>query len=369
MTMDASPSLLGDPVITQTPGKVILMGEHAAVYGQPALIAAIDLWMTVQVSPSDDGSISLHLGNLDHHETVSWDEVKAYAKKARKQWHAYIHAAHENTFSSILGRDPANLVKIAMGEALLHRNLPADAGCMISIFSEQPIGAGVGSSAALAVGLLNALHEYYGLPLENDSLFNLALNVERRQHGTPSGIDPVTVLRGGVVWAEPDDSGALGFRNVEIASPALSRIQLFHTGLPNESTGDVVDAVRKRRQTSPSTVNALLERMGRLTRQLYRLLQDETQAGPMVECIRAYQACLEDLGVVPAEVRRVVREIEAAGGAAKISGAGTLTGSGAGSLLVYHPEREPEELAEPLQSFEKYHVTLGAAGTRRVASV
>src|SRR5579863_4365513 len=54
--------------------------------------------------------------------------------------------------------------------------------------------------------------------------------------------------------------------------------------------------------------------------------------------IREHQACLEALGVVPAPVRALVRQIEAAGGAAKVSGAGSLAGPGAGSLLVYHED-------------------------------
>ena len=69
----------------------------------------------------------------------------------------------------------------------------------------------------------------------------------------------------------------------------------------------------------------------------------------MRESVRSYQSCLENLGVVPTAVRQLVRRIEAGGSAAKISGAGSLAGPGAGSLLVLGPEiphrRETQTLA------------------------
>jgi hypothetical protein len=56
-------------------------------------------------------------------------------------------------------------------------------------------------------------------------------------------------------------------------------------------------------------------------------------AGALRECAQG----LEALGVVPAPVRSLCREVEAAGGAAKVSGAGSGSGEAAGVLLVYHP--------------------------------
>ena len=81
--------------------------------------------------------------------------------------------------------------------------------------------------------------------------------------------------------------------------------------------------------------------------------------------IREAEECLEELGVVPAGVRSLVRRIEAAGGAAKISGAGALSaGRSAGSLLVYHPELESLSGWSLLRPFPFYAVRLGAPGLR-----
>ena len=78
---------------------------------------------------------------------------------------------------------------------------------------------------------------------------------------------------------------------------------------------------------------------------------------------RSAEACLEELGVVPEEVRAVVRRVEAEGGAAKISGAGSLAGPGAGSLLVYHPESESAFAAGAF--FRPFPFSPCAPGSRR----
>lgn len=84
----------------------------------------------------------------------------------------------------------------------------------------------------------------------------------------------------------------------------------------------------------------------------------------MIELLRAAEAALEELGVVPEGVRERVRAVEAAGGAAKISGAGALSGSAAGTLLAYHPD--PDLLGRlPALALPRYPVHLGAAGLRR----
>ena len=90
----------------------------------------------------------------------------------------------------------------------------------------------------------------------------------------------------------------------------------------------------------------------------------------MSACIREYERGLEELGVVPAEVRELIRKIEAEGGAAKISGAGSLesTPAGAGCILVFHPEPSTLDGWAFLRSLRRYDVGLGAPGLRLEAA-
>lgn len=352
-------------VTITVPGKLILMGEHAAVYGRPALIAAVDLWMLVRVASRAEPGISIELPALDHTEVASWSSIHAYARRARERWKQYVDDGTTASFAAVRSDDPAHLVKVALGETA--RFLEEDEGpaFTLRIESEQPVGVGFGSSAAVAVGVVQAYLTLRGVSVGDAQLHQLALEVERRQHGMPSGIDPATVLRGGGLWAERDTSGHLQFESIDCRTPLLDRIRVFDTGTPAESTGEVVAAVREVRDQDPERFNLLLDRMERATRRLRALVTcGDERPEDTVAAIREYEACLEELGAVPEAVHCRVRAIEERGGAAKISGAGALTGPGAGSLLVYHPQTDVD-LRDALGGLPRHFVRLGAEGAHR----
>jgi len=333
-------------VAVSTPGKLILMGEHAVVYGRPALIAAIDLRLTARFTPISGGDVHLDLPGLDHSETLSWDALRAYAAAVRGRWEGYALQPGAAGFRALRGEDPAHVVKVALGETG-----QGTEGLHLRVDSAIPIGQ------AAEPAVIEAL----------------ALEVERRQHGQPSGVDGATVLHGGVLWAQrlPAEGGKSGLEREKIAtrSPLLDRLRVYDTGTPAEPTGAVVAAVRELRDRDPAGVDALLDRMGEATLG-FRAELERTRAGERedpdrtLHLIREHEACLEGLGVVPAEARAIVRRVEGEGGAAKISGAGSLRGPGAGSLLVYHPDPERISGWAFLRPFPFYPVHLGAPGFR-----
>ena len=350
-------------VAVSAPGKLILMGEHAVVYGRPALIAAIDRRLTVRIAPRQDDAIHLDLPGLAHAAETSWPEVLGYARSARERWDAYSREPGPERFREARGEDPAHVVKVALGEAVGDLHPP---GLDLRVDSQLPIGSGFGSSAATAVGVIAGCLAFLGLPLDPLRIEGLALEVERRQHGLPSGVDSATVLFGGLLWARRLPAAGLETERLAPSSPLLRRLRVYDTGTPPESTGAVVAAVRGRRDQDPVRHERLLDRIEAATRAFRsQLAQPEEDAAVVVELIREAQACLEEVGVVPEAVRSVVRRIEAEGGAAKVSGAGSLAGPGAGSLLVYHSD--PERIATwPFLGPYSFHpILLGAAGLRR----
>ena len=391
------------------PGKLILLGEHAAVYGRPALVAAVGLRLTATVedAPAAEGAagVRIRLGGppaIAADATLGWEEVLAHAGAARAAWQRYsaapgpatFAAPGPATFAAIAG--PAreggalHLLKIALAEAALQitpatprspsrpsrgegdapshpsvltgRDLPRPV--VLTVDSEIPVGSGFGSSAAAAVGVVLAYLAHRGVEPDPDLLHRVSLEVERRQHGSPSGVDNATVIRGGILEARRTESG-VEIDPVPVRSPALGSMRVFGTGLPAESTGTVVAAVRALRDRQPERVDAALDRLAELTGDLRAELErPDERPDEVTGIVREAEARLEELGVVPEPVRRLVRQIEQAGGAAKISGAGSLAGPAAGNLIVYHPE--PERAAEwPfLRGLDRYDVELGAPGAR-----
>jgi mevalonate kinase len=427
-THDAS--VTGPPAVTvSTPGKLILMGEHAVVYGRPALVAAIDLRLRARFSSPASASrretdeVQIDLPGLGHRATASWAEVLGYARAAREGWATYAARPGPASFRELRGDDPAHVVKVALGEvaAALGEEPGRAPRLRLRLDSQLPIGAGFGSSAAAAVAVVagyaawrggaagHGTHGAHGAPansaLDLATIERLALEAERRQHGLPSGVDTATSLHGGLLWAQrlptaaaaasapapasaaaqppgkpaatPDleipwaavPAGPLVCERLAATSPLLGRLRVYHTGTPSEPTGAVVAAVRARRDRDPAGHERLFERMEAVTRALRRELGLAAERPPLVvEWMREHQACLEALGVVPEAVRALVRRVEAAGGAAKVSGAGSLAGPGAGSLLVYHPDPELAAGWDFLRPFPHHPVHLGAAGLRQEAS-
>lgn len=359
------------PVAVSTPGKLILMGEHAAVYGRPALVAAIDLRLTVRVSSAATGAagatgVHLDLPGLAHTEDTSWDEVRRYAATARERWGDYSLHPGADSFRQVRGDDPAHVVKTALGEAAESLGDLEGAPLSLRIDSELPIGSGFGSSAATAVGVIAGYLLFRSGEAPLADVQRLALEVERRQHGLPSGVDGATVLHGGVLWARKLASGGLESEPVEVRSPVLKRLRVYDTGMPPEPTGAVVAAVRDRRDRDPLRHELLLDRMEAATRAFRgELARELEEPHRVIQLLREHQACQEELGVVPEPVRDLVRRVESEGGAAKISGAGSLAGPGAGSLLVYHPQPERVGGWSFLQPFPFHPVHLGAPGFRR----
>ena len=353
-------------ITTSAPGKAILMGEHAAVYGRPALVAAVDRRVHVELEEAAGREVRLELPDIGVTVSSDWRELQEYAALARKRWEVYAERPSPRLFARVRGDGPAHLVRVALGETAEVLGADSLPGAVLRLTSQLPIGAGFGSSAACAVAIARAVIGLAGQAITSDELERLGLEIERRQHGTPSGIDSATVIHGGVVWARRDASGRFKSEPIELrARGPLAALHFFSSGTPSDSTGEVVAAVRARRDADKPGFERVLDRMTAATEEGRRVLTDpESRPGELIPPIRDIEACLEHIGVVPPELRALFRQIEAAGGAAKISGAGSLRGPAAGSVLVV--SRRPEDVAgwPFLGGLEALAVRLGAPGVR-----
>ncbi|HZN55989.1 MAG TPA: hypothetical protein VFB67_11795 [Candidatus Polarisedimenticolaceae bacterium] len=327
-----------------TPGKAILLGEHAAVYGFPAIVATVDARMTVEARRIAGRSVRLVVPALDI--------------RAERSWESILPLDGDDAPASRNGE----LAWLAVAEAARRASLALE-GLEITVDSRIPVGAGFGSSAALAVAVVAAVRRALGGPDDLASIVAAALAVERRQHGRPSGVDVESVSRGGILWCARDGGGRLACRPMHPAPAALGSIRLFDSGAPRETTGEMVDAVRRNGERDASRFRGALEAIGAATAAGREALE-ASDVSALAPSIRQAEAALETLGVVPEGVRASIREIETDGGAAKVSGAGGLTGKGAGLVLVVHPEPAWHGRFRVPPGWTPQPAALGVAGLR-----
>jgi len=322
------------------PGKTILFGEHAAVYGHHALVTALDRRMTVTVkTPSSRGPSTLHLviPALGLDRTIPLPRI--------------LHDAGE----------AGDLAALAVTAAAADFPRFA-AGFDARIESEIPVGSGFGSSAALAVAAVAACRDACDAPLSLDEIARLALSIENHQHRGASGVDVQAVLRGGVLWCRRLDDGTLAWEALA-ATKGLDAFRMFHSGTPGETTGEMVAGVRRLREREPARVGDAFAEVERAAHDGRAALGSGDRAA-LVGIVHRAEAALEAIDVVPAPVRTIIRAIEARGGAAKISGAGGRTGAGAGLVLVVHPDPAWHDRFVPPSGWTPHRVGLGAQGLR-----
>lgn len=407
MIGDVSPA-----VRLSVPGKVILMGEHAAVYGRPAVVAAVERRLGVEAAVDAEsggsarGRVLLNLPDIGVREEHSWPAVEAFANEARRRWREF--EAGERPFRA--DRDRSALVRIAVGEALASL-VPQESAWLrersleLRLRSEIAVGAGLGSSAAAAVGVVAAVRAVAGglgraaadggadgnasarrpdaveadrraraaagargeaasAGIDGRELLAIeaaALEVERRQHGFPSGIDSGTVLRGGVLLVRREE-GELRFDDLPRRDWLRREIVIVDSGTPGQTTGDVVTTVRRRVERAPGRMAQALDRIGGAAEAFREaLVADRPPAA--ATAIAAGHGGLVELGVVPPAVADRIGRVEAAGGAAKISGAGALEGESAGALVCMLGGRDPATV-DGLADLPRVDAPIGADGLR-----
>ncbi len=348
-------------VAVSAPGKLILMGEHAAVYGLPAVTAAIGLRVTARLEAAAGPGLELELPDLGHRQRLGWSELRREAEAARRRWQAFDAGGPFER-----DPDPASLVRVAVGETLDELAPAEPPPARLRVDSELPVGSGLGSSAAVAVAVIAGVLAWSGAQAGHQRVARLALEVERRQHGRPSGVDHSTVLRGGLQWARRGAAGGLELEPLVASAGLLARFRLYDSGAPAEGTGTVVAAVADRRRRDPAAFDRTLERMEAATLAFREALSAPAEAAAPVTPIAQFERCLEAIGVVPDPVRRAVERLEAAGGAAKVSGAGALTGTAAGCILGF--DVGDEAWLSELAGCRALDTTLGGEGLRREAA-
>jgi mevalonate kinase len=289
--------------------KVILLGEHAVVYGRPAVASGFALELEAEARRGAGP-------RLESDVDVDARGEALVAEAAR-----------------VVGLEPR--------------------GWTVRVRSAIPAGQGLGSSAALSIGVLRALAAAAGRVLGSDEELRLGRALEGIFHGTPSGIDPAAAALGST------------FRFVRGEPPGIEPIHLgaavplvIALGGAARSTGAAVGALRSRWQADPGRYDALFDEVAAVVEGGVRALR----AGDLTALGAAFdrnQGLLAALGVSSPEIDRRVAAARAAGALGA-----KLTGGGAGGGIVALVE--PETVApvtEALGGLTILRVTIAASGS------
>ncbi|HHX65833.1 MAG TPA: mevalonate kinase [Chloroflexi bacterium] len=298
-------------VTSSAAGKTILLGEHAVVYGRPAIAVPVsDLRATVQITPISPGEgVQIDAADLGHvyrlDESYDDDDALPLQTTVRNALYA-------------VGADPDK-------QAL-----------RITIRSRIPIASGMGSGTAVATALVRGISRHYRQPMAPDVVSELVYRTEILLHGTPSGIDntvvafeePVYFVRGSGVETFP------------VGRPFT--LIIGDSGVPAR-TRYAVDGVRRRRESDPARYDKLFDEIGAIVErgreaiiqgELADLGQTMTENHALLRAIQVSGEMLE---------RLVCAALEAGAPGAKLSGGGI-----GGCMIALTDEAGAKDVTEAL---------------------
>lgn len=353
-----------ESIRVSAPAKIHFLGEHAVVYNKPAIITTVDRRCNVSLVPSGSSGIKVSSANLGKEIVISQDQLLAKREDAQRKWEQYRDGGDINVLRSI-APDEMDHLTIAIGETLHYfkRNVPS--GFALSINSDIPVGAGLGSSASTAVTIIAAMTSFLGEEFNKNVINDIAFLVEQKKHGLPSGGDNAAVCFGGLVWFRRETPDVKIIQQVPFSVPESigKNFVIVDTGRPKESTGEMVAIVRSLREGNRKMVDNILDDQERLTRDLVSALKNGIEKDIM-SIIRAGGANLERIGVVSSSSAGLIREIEKTGGVAKICGAGGRS-EASGVVLAYNSDPNIVKKIAFSHNLRVYPTVLGVEGLRR----
>lgn len=299
--------MIDRPVQSSAPGKAILFGEHAVVYGEPAIaVPVVEVAARATILPAPTGhGLSL----------VATDLGQRFPLKEAPPREPLAFAAR-HTLRHLGEREP---------------------DAHIVIRSSIPMAGGLGSGAAVSAAVVRGLASFLGHSLSREEVSQLVFEVEKIHHGTPSGIDnTVIAFERPVYFVRREGAGP---ELLSVGAPFT--LLVVDSGLPS-STKQLVSRVRRDWQRDPAGLGTLFRQIGAVAREARGHIEagDVGALGPLMD---ENHSLLIELGVSSPTLDGLVQVARAAGA----SGA-KLSGAGGGGCIVTLIETDGSDATEAL---------------------
>jgi len=301
-------------VKASAPGKIILFGEHAAVYGRPALAVPVtQVHADVEVLDSARAGIWINAPGVDLHAELN----------------------------SLPGNHP-----IAAGIHGLFQLCGISQPCAleVTILSSIPVASGLGSGAAVSVALVRALALHIGHTLTDQQVNELVFDIERLHHGTPSGIDNTVITYAKPVFfikGRPIETFKVG-------KPFT--VVIAGTGIPAPTKESVAD-VRRLWMQDKEKVEKIFDEIGQISMSARRVIENGKPES-LGELMDKNHQLLQELTVSSPDLDHLVQAARRAGAVGA-----KMSGGGRGGNMIALVEKEKAE------SVENALVSAGAKGT------
>jgi len=292
--------------------KLILVGEHAVVHGQPAIAIPFPL--------------------------VGVESIVEYVPGAVKLDSTFYHGPIDSAPSSLEG------IVRCIQDTLLFLRVPCK-DLLIQIKSSIPPGKGLGSSASVAIAVIKSLFMYANEDYTNEELLRLAKVAETYAHGAPSGIDPLTITSECPVWYEKE-------KPVAYIKPKDDLYFIVADSGRMADTRSAIESIAGLLKSAPKRFQSKLDRIGEITYQAREALE---KAGKQVlgQLLNEAQKELEALGISDAGLNRLIHfALEEGALGAKLTGGG----NGGCIIALARNEVHSKQLTDKLLSFGAHAV-------------
>ena len=284
--------------------KIILIGEHAVVYGQPAIALPLT---TVTVNVTLEKISNLH------------SQIKS------------------NYYTGPLTDLPLSMNGVKHLIKYLIQQLKIEDPLLITIDSQLPAERGMGSSAAVAIALIRAFYAYTAKPLTKTHLLNLANIAEKDTHKNPSGLDAATCASQEPIWM---------IRNQELTNMTVNLpgfLVICDSGIKGR-TSEAIMCVKDQLCQDPESTHKLIKQLGQLTYDAKDALED-SNIELLGKIFNKAQAKLKQLDVSCPQLDKLIKLSLANG-----SLGSKLTGGGKGGCFInlVSTKKDAQQLANTM---------------------
>jgi mevalonate kinase len=309
------------------PYRIYLVGEHASVYGEPAVLLATQYRLSLTLKRSYD--IRYEDSRFGISDSWSIADVLESTSSVLQLWNSCAERGDFSELNEFIKKDNfLNYRKSVIGITLNKLNVKSGLG--IHITSDLPIGSGLASSGALAVSLAKGITSLFDINISDSKTNQIAFEIEKIAHGTPSGADNSICIYGGMILFRASRPKDIIIQLKDRFPKERSNFILIYTNLSFKTTGELIQHVKN---INSNYREARIKRIGKLSYEMKEALL-EGNIERITEIINENHLLLAELGVSSKEMDKVASVIRDIGGAAKLLG-----GGGSGAMLCFHKNR------------------------------